>query len=71
MLVAVERRGRGSGRVRMGVMPNFRATTLTRFLTQRVRTFYLPQILSPLSGQGYCTHVPLTGSLNWSTQQIS
>ena len=36
VLVAVERRGRGSGRVRMGVMPNFRATTLTRFLTQRV-----------------------------------
>ena len=35
VLVAVERRGRGSGRVRMGVMPNFRATTLTRFLTQR------------------------------------
>ena len=26
VLVAVERRGRGSGRVRMGVMPNFRAT---------------------------------------------
>ena len=33
VLVAVER---GSGRVRMGVMPDFRATTLTRFLTQRV-----------------------------------
>lgn len=38
VLVAVEKRGRGSGRVRMAVIPDFRKTTITKFLTQNVDT---------------------------------
>ena len=36
VLVAVEKRGRGSGRVRMKVIPDFKAKTLIPFLTQNV-----------------------------------
>ena len=36
VLVAVEKRGRASGRVRMSVIPDFKALTITRFLTQNV-----------------------------------
>ena len=36
VLVAVEKRGKGSGRVRMAVIPDFRQVTLTEFLVQNV-----------------------------------
>lgn len=36
VLVAVEKRGTASGRVRMAVIPDFKAMTITRFLTQNV-----------------------------------
>lgn len=36
VLVAVEKRGRTSGRVRMAAIPDFKATTLTAFITQHV-----------------------------------
>ena len=36
VLVAVEKRGTASGRVRMAVIPDFKATTLTSFITQHI-----------------------------------
>jgi len=36
VLVAVERRGKGSGRVRMAVIPDFKAATIIPFLTRNV-----------------------------------
>jgi transposase-like protein len=36
VLVAVEKRGRASGRARMSAIPDFKASTITRFLTQNV-----------------------------------
>src|SRR5256712_5789142 len=36
VLVAVEKRGKGSGRVRMKVIPDFKAKTIIPFLTQNV-----------------------------------
>jgi transposase-like protein len=36
VLVAVEKRGTASGRARMGMIPDFKATTITTFLTQNV-----------------------------------
>src|SRR4051794_21056820 len=36
VLVAVEKRGRASGRARMRVISDFKASTITRFLTQNV-----------------------------------
>ena len=36
VLVAVERRGRGSGRVRMGVIPDFKAATIRGLLTHHI-----------------------------------
>jgi transposase-like protein len=36
VLVAVEKRGRATGRARMAVVPDFRRTTLTAFLTENV-----------------------------------
>lgn len=36
VLVAVEKRGMGSGRVRMAVIPDFKAKTMTSFLTKNV-----------------------------------
>ena len=38
VLVAVEKRGKGSGRVRMAVIPNFRKATITKVLAQNVDT---------------------------------
>jgi len=38
VLVAAEKRGKVSGRVRMAVIPDFRKATITRFLTQNVAT---------------------------------
>jgi transposase-like protein len=36
VLVAVEKRGQASGRIRMSVIPDFKATTMISFLTQHV-----------------------------------
>src|SRR4051795_5175088 len=36
VLVAVEKRGRASGRARMSVIPDFKASTITRFFIQNV-----------------------------------
>ncbi len=36
VLVAVEKRGRATGRVRMAVIPDFKSTTLTAFLKHNV-----------------------------------
>jgi transposase-like protein len=36
VLVAVEKRGKASGRVRMSVIPDFKATTLGRFVQQHI-----------------------------------
>jgi hypothetical protein len=36
VLVAVEKRGRACGRARMSVIPDFKATTILRFLSQNV-----------------------------------
>jgi transposase-like protein len=36
VLVAVEKRGRASSRARMSVIPDFKASTITRFLIQNV-----------------------------------
>lgn len=36
VLVAVERRGRGSGRVRMSVIPDFKGSTILQFLVKNV-----------------------------------
>ena len=36
VLVAVEKRGRASGRIRMSVIPDFKAATIRSFLTQNV-----------------------------------
>jgi len=38
VLVAVEKRGKRSGRVRMAVIPDFRRATITKFLAQNVAT---------------------------------
>jgi transposase-like protein len=38
VLVAVEKRGRGSGRLRMAVIPDFTAQTINNFLLQNVAT---------------------------------
>src|SRR6267143_5554141 len=36
VLVAVEKRGRASGRIRMAVIPDFRTITVNRFITRNV-----------------------------------
>jgi transposase-like protein len=36
VIVAVEKRGRATGRVRMAVIPDFKSTTLTSFLKRNV-----------------------------------
>jgi transposase-like protein len=36
ILVAVEKRGKGSGRVRMAVIPDFKATTLSGFIREHI-----------------------------------
>lgn len=38
VLVAVEKRGKGSGRVRMAVIPDFQKATITKFLSHNVAT---------------------------------
>jgi transposase-like protein len=62
VLVAVEKRGQASGRVRMEVIPDFKATTLLAFLKKHVSpgtTIYTDGLksYSDLEGAGY-RHVP-------------
>jgi transposase-like protein len=67
VLVAVEKRGNVSGRVRMAVIPDFKATTLTGFITRHVApgsTIYTDGLkqFSGLPAKGY-GHVPRTQPL--------
>jgi transposase-like protein len=62
VLVAVEKRGKASGRVRMAVIPDFKATTLTAFIKQHIAsgsTIYTDGLKSftGLPAAGY-THMP-------------
>lgn len=62
VLVAVEKRGRGSGRVRMRVIPDFKAKTIIPFLTQNISpgsTIYTDGLKSfeGLSEAGF-RHIP-------------
>jgi len=64
IVVAVEKRGTKSGRVRMAVIPDFKATTLTRFITQHVlpgSTIYTDGLkqFAGLPAAGF-SHVPRT-----------
>lgn len=67
VLVAVEKRGTTSGRVRMAVIPDFKATTLTAFIKQQIApgsTIYTDGLkqFTGLATAGY-THVPRTQPL--------
>ena len=62
VLVAVEKRGRGSGRARMAVIPDFKSSTLITFLKQNVEAGSIVytdglKSFSGLHEAGY-THVP-------------
>jgi transposase-like protein len=64
VVVAVEKRGTKSGRVRMAVIPDFKATTLTKFITQHVlpgSTIYTDGLkqFAGLPAAGF-SHVPRT-----------
>jgi len=64
VLVAVEKRGRGTGRARMAVIPDFKSATLIAFLKQNVApgaTVYTDGLKSftGLGEAGY-PHVPCT-----------
>ena len=64
VLVAVERRGRGSGRVRMEVIPDFKGRTILEFVVRNVApgcTIFTDGLKSfdGLKGAGY-EHVPRT-----------
>jgi hypothetical protein len=59
---AVEKRGSASGRVRMGVIPDFKAATLTGFITQHLApdsTIYTDGLkqFTALPAKGYA-HLP-------------
>jgi transposase-like protein len=64
VLVAVEKRGTASGRVRMAVIPDFKATTLTSFIKQHIApgsTIYTDGLkqFTGLPAAGYA-HMPRT-----------
>ena len=67
VLVAVEKRGRGSGRVRMAVIPNFRSATFLAFLKQNVApgTIVYTDGLKSFTGfeQAGFRHIPRTQPL--------
>jgi transposase-like protein len=67
VLVAVEKRGKGSGRVRMKVIPDFKGKTIVPFLTQNIAsgsTIYTDGLKSfdGLSEAGF-NHIPRIQSL--------
>ena len=67
VLVAVEKRGKASGRLRMAVIPDFKANTINRFLTQNVApraTIYTDGLktFTGLEETGF-KHVPRTQPL--------
>lgn len=78
VLVAVEKRGATSGRVRMAVIPDFKATTLTAFIKQHVvpgSTIYtdgLKQFTGlPLAGFKHVARSqPLRGELRKGAQSV-
>jgi transposase-like protein len=78
VVVAVEKRGTKSGRVRMAVIPDFKATTLTAFITQNVApgsTIYtdgLKQFTGlPLAGFRHVPRSqPLRGQLRKGAQSV-
>jgi transposase-like protein len=78
VLVAVEKRGAKSGRVRMAVIPDFKATTLTAFIQQHVvpgSTIYtdgLKQFTGlPLAGFKHVARAqPLRGQLRKGAQSV-
>ena len=74
VLVAVEKRGKGSGRVRMKVIPDFKAITIISFLTQNVTpgsTIYTDGLKSfaGLSEAGF-KHVARTQPLRQSCAKV-
>ena len=73
VLVAVEKRGHGSGRVRLAVIPDVKAATLTAFLTQNVApgsTVYTDGLKS-FTGLGAVglRHIPRTQPLRTALRQ--
>src|SRR5437868_8540008 len=71
VLVAVEKRGRGSGRVRMKVIPDFKAKTIIPFLQQNVSpgaTIYTDGLKSfdGLTEAGF-KHIARTQALRFGT----
>ena len=73
VLVAVEKRGHGSGRVRLAVIPDVKAATLTAFLTQNVApgsTVYTDGLKS-FTGLGAVglRHIPRTQPLRTVLRQ--
>src|SRR5215471_9394143 len=75
VLVAVEKRGRGTGRARMAVIPDFKSSTLIAFVKQNVApgsTVYTDGLksFSGLAEAGY-KHVPRTQPLRGELRQGS
>ena len=73
VVVAVEKRGRGSGRVRLAVIPDFKAATLTAFLTRNVApgsTVYTDGLktFTGLDTAGF-RHIPRTQPLRSALRQ--
>ncbi len=73
VLVAVEKRGHGSGRVRLAVIPDVKAATLTAFLTQNIApgsTVYTDGLKS-FTGLGAVglRHIPRTQPLRTALRQ--
>jgi transposase-like protein len=74
VLVAVEKRGRGTGRARMAVIPDFKSATLIAFLKQNVApgaTVYTDGLKSftGLEEAGY-HHVPRTQPLRIELRKV-
>src|SRR6202022_205578 len=73
VVVAVEKRGRASGRTRMAVIPDFRATTINSFVTRNVApgsTIHTDGLKSfaGLQELGF-KHIPRTQSLESRIEQ--
>jgi transposase-like protein len=78
VLVAVEKRGTTSGRVRMVVIPDFKATTLINFITQHIApgsTIYTDGLKQfsglPAKGYGHVARTqPLRGELRKGAKSV-